>query len=334
MKVGLVGAGRIGSKHAEVVAAHAAVTALMVADDDPRRAEDLARSLPGSPTAEDLETLLGTADALVIATPTPSHADLVTRAVRAGISVFCEKPLADSLERTREVVALVAASDVMVQVGFQRRFDAGYAAARRALQSGDVGDVRRLHALSADPAPPPEQFIASSGGIFRDLSIHDFDALRWLTGLEVEQVFAVGSNRGPSWFSEHGDVDEAAAIVTFTDGTLATVQASRFNGAGYDVRLELAGTSGTVSVGHAERAPVRSMEPGSLPNPEPWQYFWDRFQPAYEAELRAFLDAAASGGPSPCSAADALEALLIAEAADLSRREARPVTVAEVRQRA
>lgn len=333
MKLGLVGAGRIGSRHARTLVGAATVTELLVADDDPTRAGELAAALGSGVRAVSLDELFAAVAAVVIATPTPSHDALLRRATAAGLPAFCEKPLADSLPRTRELVAVLAERGVPVQVGFQRRFDPGYLAARQALNSGQLGELRRIHAISCDPSPPPREFLASSGGLFRDLSIHDFDAVRWLSGQEVEQVYAVGVNRGPSWFGEIDDVDEAVALLTLADGTLVTVQGSRFNGAGYDVRMELAGTAGTLAVGLADATPVQSAEAATtFPRGPAWEQFWDRFQPAYQAELVAFTELAAGRLPSSCTPEDALEALYVAAAADLSRRENRPVRVAEVRE--
>lgn len=310
MRVGLLGLGRIGAFHAATLAAHPLVDELIVSD--PVRTSPHGR--PGDPF---------TADALVIATPTETHAELLTRACRLGIRVFCEKPVAPTVEETAEVLA--AAKGALVQIGFQRRFDPGYLAAAEALRGGELGELHRVHLITADPAPPPAEYIATSGGIFRDCHIHDFDILRWVTGREVAEVFAAGANRGAGFFAEAGDVDNSAALLTLDDGTLATVQGSRYNGAGYDVRMELAGSKGTHVVGLSRRAPLRSTE-GLDPDEEPWPDFVTRFRQAYVNELDAFLRSTSS----PCPIEDALAALYVAEAAELSRRERRPVKITEV----
>ncbi|WP_219504956.1 Gfo/Idh/MocA family protein [Nonomuraea ceibae] len=312
MRVGLLGLGRIGAFHAATLAAHPLVDDLVVAD--PVRTSPHGR--PGDPFE---------ADAVVIATPTGTHAALLREACRRGVPAFCEKPVAAGVKETAEV--LEAARGHRVQIGFQRRFDAGYAAARAALRAGELGELHRVHLITADPAPPPAAYIPQSGGIYRDCHIHDFDILRWVTGREVVSVYATGANRGAAFFAEAGDVDTSAALLTLDDGTLATVQGSRYNGAGYDVRMELAGTRGTRAVGLGPRAPLSSAE-GLQPHGEPWPDFVTRFADAYAAELDAFL----RGAPGLCPIEDALEALYVAEAAELSRRERRPVEVAEVRE--
>lgn len=332
MRIGFLGVGRIGASHAAVLARHHEVTSLVLGDADPARAAALADQF-GAEAVDTAEAVLSAdVDAIVIATATDSHAALIVKGVEAGLPVFCEKPVALDVAGTLRVRDAVAASGVAVQVGFQRRFDAGYAAAREAVRSGRLGGVRRLHAVTADPAPPPEAYIPVSGGIHRDCLVHDFDIIRWVTGLDFVDVTAIGANRGAAFFGEHGDVDETVLIATLEDGTLATLQGSRYNGAGYDVRLEIAGTDGTLAVGLDDRAPLASAEPGvSFPNADAYPSFWERFAPAYAAEMDAFLSVVRDGAPSPCTVPDALEALYVAEAATRSLAEGRRVEIAQVR---
>lgn len=332
MRVGLAGVGRIGTMHARLLAAHSAVDELLICDPVPGRTALLADEL-GAKADDNVQAFTDAElDAVVIATSTASHADLVETFCRSGVAVFCEKPVAMDVARTLEVARTQASTGTLVHVGFQRRFDPGYAELSRRVRNGELGEIRRMHLVSADPTPPPAAFIATSGGIFRDLLIHDFDQLRWITGQEATQVWATGSNRGAPYFGEAGDVDEAAVVVTMADGTIATVQGSRYNGAGYDVRVEVAGTLGTSAAGLGARWPGGSTEPGDawVTGP-PWSMFSDRFAVAYAAELTAFLALAESKGSSPCTVLDGYEALLIAEAADLSARTGRVVSLTEVR---
>ncbi|KAB2368859.1 Gfo/Idh/MocA family protein [Actinomadura montaniterrae] len=331
MRVGLLGAGRIGAWHARFLSGHPAVGELVIGDADARRAEALAGPL-GARAADPGAVLAAGPDAVLIATPTSTHADLLVRACEAGVPAFCEKPVAPDLRTTLEVRDRVAKTGVPVHIGFQRRFDAGYAAARQAVLDGRLGDLHRVHLVTADPAPPPAEYVASSGGIFRDCHIHDFDILRWVTGREVESVTAVGANRGDGYFADARDVDTSAAVLVLDDGTIATMQGSRYNGAGYDVRMELSGTAGTWVVGLDERAALRSAEPGvDWPSGDAWTNFWDRFEPAYASEIGTFLDMARGHADSPCTVDEALEALLIAEAATVSLHEERRVRTAELR---
>ena len=331
MKIGLAGAGRIGTMHAEVLAANPDVTELLLYDVAAERCAEVAGRFGATPVSGLDAFLDADLDGVVIATATGSHADLIRRAVERDIPVFCEKPVAIDRDQTEAVRELVEASGVPVQVGFHRRFDPGYLAARAALARGDLGALRRVHLVSADPAPPAESFIRTSGGIFRDLLIHDFDILRFVTGREVTSVYAIGANRGASFFREANDVDEVTTLLVLDDETLVTAHASRYNGAGYDIRMELAGTEGTTVVGLADNSPLSSAEPGvDFPRGPSWQLFSERFTAAYAAEIRAFIEMAGGRRESPCTVREALNAANIAEAADLSLHEHRLVNLHEI----
>lgn len=332
MRVALIGAGRIGGLHAATLRDLPQVESLVIADANTELARSVAASV-GAQTAASVEAAFKLdLDAVVIAAATSAHAELIHLALDARLPVFCEKPVASDIRGTREVIAHLEASGVPLQVGFQRRFDLGHRAVRAAVRSGRLGWLHTLRACTSDPAPPSASYLPGSGGIFRDCSVHDFDAIRWVTGREVAAVYATGANKGDACFADAGDVDTAAALLTLDDGTLATVTATRYNGAGYDVRLEACGSEDSVAAGLCARTPLRSVEPAATAQPDrPYQGFTDRFHDAYVAELRAFTDLAAGRVENPCTAEEALEAMLVAEAADLSRREGRPVRVEEVR---
>jgi len=332
-RLGLAGVGRIGRMHAETLGTLTGVDELLVADAVPGRAREVAGTL-GATAVEDVAGLFEAGiDGLVVAAPTDAHAELVLRAAEAGVPVFCEKPLAAGIEQNVQVAQRIAELGGRVQIGFQRRFDAGYAAAREAVSGGRLGRVHTLRGLTADPAPPPAEYIKTSGGIFRDCSVHDFDAIRWVTGREIVEAQAIGSDRGAPFFREYGDVDSAAALLRLDDDALALVSATRYNGAGYDVRLEVHGSLGSLAAGLDERLPLPSAEPGVSWSGEdhPYAGFMERFHDAYIAELAAFVRFAAGEIDNPCTVHDALEALYVAEACELSRREHRPVEIAEVR---
>lgn len=332
MRIGLAGCGRIGLMHADVLREMGDVKELVVADLDPARATAVAARLDVS-VAASFEDLLGTGpDGVVIATATDSHAELVKQAVAAGVPTFCEKPVAADIDGTLDVIGSIAGSDVPVQVGFQRRFDPGYRAVRQMVLSGRLGWLHSIRSVTSDVTPPPEEFIARAGGLFRDCLVHDFDSIRWVTGREITSVYAKGSNAGADFFAEHGDVDTAAALLTLDDGTLATVSSTRYNGAGHDVRLEVMGEKGSVAAGLDDHTALESAEEGvTFPSGPTHPTFVERFARAYRAEMEAFLALARDRGPSECSPQDALEAFYVAEAAELSRRENRPVDVSEVR---
>ncbi|MEV5505202.1 Gfo/Idh/MocA family protein [Streptomyces orinoci] len=335
MRIALLGAGRIGSFHARTLSRMPEVAELLVADADPARAEALAGQTGGRAAGEVGRALESGVDAVVIATATAAHAELIGRAAAAGLPVFCEKPIAVDLPGTVRALRQVAAAGTLLQIGFQRRFDAGYLAAREALRSGRLGRVHTIRTVTSDPAPPPAEFLPLSGGLFRDCMVHDFDAVRWLTGREVTEVYARGSAGGAPCFRETGDVDTATALLTLDDGTLVGATATRYNGAGYDVRTELCGERDQWVVGLDDRTPVTSAEPGGPGAPRrPWTGFLERFAGAYRAELAAFVSAVHGARNSPCPGDEGLRALLVAEACELSRRENRPVSTAEVAGRA
>jgi myo-inositol 2-dehydrogenase/D-chiro-inositol 1-dehydrogenase len=327
----VVGVGRIGAFHARTIAGLDPVTALSVADADVGRAERLAREL-GARSVETPEQLVDAGvDALVVATSTPAHAPTLALAANAGLPAFCEKPVALELATLDAVRDQVRRSGILVQVGFQRRFDPGYRAARDGVVSGEIGTLLVVRAATHDPAPPAPEYIASSGGIFRDLHIHDFDAIRFVTGREVDVVYAEGAVRESSWFEEHGDVDTAAAVLRLDDGTLGVLTGSRRDALGYDVRLEVFGTGDSISVGTDPRSPLRSVEPSADPvGALPYAGFLERFSAAYRAEVAAFVASVVEGGPSLCPLEEARAALAVALAADRSRAERRPVAVEEV----
>ncbi|BDH06876.1 Gfo/Idh/MocA family protein [Streptomyces seoulensis] len=331
MRIGVIGTGRIGTIHANTLSRHREVGSLILTDSDPLRAQELAHRLGETAAPSVEEVFHWGVDAVVITTATAAHAELIGRAARSGLPVFCEKPIALDLPGTLHALAEVAAARTVLQMGFQRRFDAGYVGAREAVRSGRLGRLHTVRALTSDQSPPPPEWLPLSGGLFRDTLIHDFDVLRWVTGREVVDVYATGSDAGPPMFREAGDVDTGAALLTLDDGTLATATATRLNGAGYDVRMELAGELDTVVVGLDDRTPIASTEPtGPPPADRPWPGFLERFGTAYESELCAFVDVVRGERANPCDGWQALQALRIAEACEISRRERRAVALAEV----
>lgn len=339
MRIGLTGLGRIGAFHADTLLGLPAVGTLVVNDARPETARDVAarmrtahpdKEIEVADTADEL--LAAHLDGLVIATATGAHAEWIRRGIASGTPTFCEKPVAGTLEETIELARLEADSDTPVHIGHQRRFDAGFRRAREAVASGDLGFVHTIRANTHDQSPPPAEFIATSGGIFRDCGVHDFDAIRFVTGREVASVYATGSNKGADYFTAAGDVDTGAAVLTLDDETLVLMSTTRYNGGGHDVRMEVMGERGTIGVGLDHSLAMSSAEPGTdFPHgPQRWS-FMERFLPAYQAELTAFFDVAAGRSESPCTIADALAAFRTAEACELSRAERRPVTLTEIK---
>ena len=330
MKIALLGAGRIGQLHGRLVGSQPDVSDVIVADIDASRAREAAEAIHGR-MADSPEEALDAADAAIVAASTDAHPALVSMAIDRGLPVFCEKPLALELDVTTELVRRIEETSAVVQVGFQRRFDPAYVEARHLVESGKLGTVYLVRLIAHDHEPPPDAYIPVSGGLFRDSSIHDFDALRWVTGLEVEELYAAGSVRGFPIFERYDDVDTGAVVLRMTDGTLAILGQTRHDPRGYDIRMEVIGSKDAVAVGLGANTPLRSLETDAPPMPGPaWTTFLTRFEPAYRAELLEFLRVARGETPSPCTAHDGLEAMRISVAASRSRIEHRPIRMAEV----
>ncbi len=337
MRIGVVGAGRMGADHARVAAELEQVHEVVIADQDADRALDVAASCAGGRVGTVSQMLSGEVDALIVAAPTPLHAALITDACEAGIPVLCEKPLAHSLDAAWDVVRAAERTGMHVQIGFQRRYDTGFRAARRALHDGDVGELLMVKAGTHDPAPPPLAYLRDSGGVFRDMLIHDFDALRYVTGEDVVSVQTTGAVLVDDEIGRMGDADTVIVTMQLRSGALAILTGCRLDPRGYDVRMELFGTRDSVAVGVDARVPLRSLEAdGVLRADQPgWDFFLDRFAAAYRAELAAFVGSVAAGsGPDEdaCTARDGLEAMLLAEAATRSFTSGARVSVDAVRE--
>jgi myo-inositol 2-dehydrogenase/D-chiro-inositol 1-dehydrogenase len=333
MRLGLIGLGRIGAFHAGTLSHLDEVESLVVTDAVPAVTASVAERF-GAKSADSPEALIGSGvDGIVIAAATDAHTALIRAGVDAGIPVFCEKPLSALVEDAVAIADHVNASGVPVQVGYPRRFDPAYLAARSAVAAGELGWVHTVRSTTLDPAPPPRAYVAVSGGIFRDCSVHDFDTVRWVTGREVVEVYATGSARGDGFFAELGDVATAQTVLTFDDGATAVVSNTRYNPRGHDVRLELHGTLDSVAAGWTDSTPLRNLErDAGWPSGKPWTFFMDRLVDAFRAELTAFTEVVAGTRPTPCSVDDALAVAWIAEAATLSLHQHRPVQTAEVQQ--
>jgi myo-inositol 2-dehydrogenase/D-chiro-inositol 1-dehydrogenase len=334
--LGVIGLGRIGAFHTETLSGLTGLDGLIVTDE---RA-DVARAVAtkyGVTAVDTVEELLSAGiDGVVVAAATPAHAELVLAAVGRGIPTFCEKPIASTAIESARVAEAILASGVPVQVGYQRRYDAAFAAAKRAVDDGSLGTLHTVRSTTMDPAPPPMDYIKGSGGIFRDCAVHDFDVVNWITGQHAVEVYATGTVQGDPLFAEYDDVDTAAVIVKFDGGALGVVSNARYNARGYDCRLEVHGFEDSVAAGWDQGVPIRNTDPrfGSpedFPTGPSHGFFMDRFTDAFRAELAAFVEVAKGGPVQGATVADAVEVAWLAEAATESLRRGTPVTIAEVR---
>ena len=331
VRIGVVGVGRLGSFHAQTLADQTTVTEVVVTDPLLERAEAVAADVGGS-VAPDALSMLGSIDAMVVAAATNVHAEMMLLAAEAGIPIFCEKPITLDLESTDEAIALVEAAGIPLQVGFQRRFDAGYRAARDMARAREFGEIYLVRATSLDPEPSPERFVRTSGDLFLDLLIHDFDAIRFVTGQEIEEVFAAGTAGFPAFdvYARNDDAGIAVGTLRLSGGAQASFAATRHNPNGYDVRMEIHGSSGGIAVGWDNRMPLAPISLDTPPPPgPPYRDFLDRFAPAYRAEMCAFVDLVLGRAPNPCPPEDARAAFVAALAAGRSAAEGRPVQISE-----
>jgi myo-inositol 2-dehydrogenase / D-chiro-inositol 1-dehydrogenase len=331
LQIAVIGVGRIGRLHAELLARRIPGAALgPVYDAYDVTSRDVATEF-GVPAAASVEEILdGDADAVAICSSADSHADLMIAAARAGKAIFCEKPVSLELEELDRALAAVDASGVPFQIGFNRRFDPAHASVRAAVAAGTVGDPHLVRISSRDPAPPPMEYVRTSGGMFLDMTIHDFDMARFITGSEVVDVFARGAVRVAPAFAGAGDVDTAVVTLVHESGCLTAIDNSRRAAYGFDQRVEVFGSEGMAASENplAHTGVVRTATGTSQP-PLPY-FFLERYLPSYEYEWQAFVSAIRGGTPTAPAVPDARAPLVIGLAAWRSLREQRPVRVEEI----
>ena len=327
LRIGLLGAGRIGKVHAGAVLANPATTLVAVAD-----AIDAAARAIADPVGAGVRTIeeiiaADDIDAVVICTPTDMHSDLIEQAARAGKAIFCEKPIDLSVERVKACLAVVAETNALLMVGFNRRFDPSFAEVHRRIAAGEIGDVEMVQITSRDPGPPTSEYISRSGGLFRDMTIHDFDMARFMLGEEPTSVFATASVLVDPEIGTLGDVDSAAVVLRTASGKMAMISNSRRATYGYDQRLEVHGSLGLISAENTRTNTVTVATGEGYTSAPLHAFFMTRYTESYAAEIAAFV-AAASGMASPSPTGDdGLRALVLAEAAVRSFAEGRAIEI-------
>jgi myo-inositol 2-dehydrogenase / D-chiro-inositol 1-dehydrogenase len=332
VRVAVLGAGRIGSFRARVLSELPEVDEVIVGNRTIERAEKLAREVGGTAGTID-EAIDSAPDAVFVSLATELHAEALHRCIDAGLPIFCEKPIALTLPDTAKVIEHADRAGNLLQIAFQRRLDPDYLQAYREITDGSLGTLYSIRITAHDAEPAPEEFIASSGGTYRDLHIHDFDLARWLTGLEVEQVYAVGSVRGFDRYAKFDDVDNTAILMNMSDGLPVIITGTRHNPRGHDFRLEVFGSEDSLSVGDNSVSQPRSVEPDTAtPSKGPYRDFIERFGESLRRETIAFIEVMRGKRENPSPPASAMEALRVAVACEASRKEGRPVRVAEIQE--
>ena len=335
LRIGIIGAGRIGRVHAETLAFRVPLaTPSAIADVNADAAREVAQQcrIPRVLQGSDDIFRDPAIDAVLICSPTETHADLVIDAAHAGKHIFCEKPIDHSLSKIDLALNEVKKSGVKLQVGFNRRFDANFARVREAITKGEIGTPHLMHIVSRDPAPPPISYIKASGGIFLDMTIHDFDMARFLAGEEVESVYAAGAVRVDPEIGKAGDLDTALIVLHFKSGMIGTIDNSRQAVYGYDQRVEILGSKGSIATENRYPNQAIVSTASAIQRDLPLNFFMDRYAESFENELRAFVEAVLYDKPVPVTGSDGRAAVIMGLAARKSFEQRRPVQLEEVAQ--
>ncbi len=333
VRIGLIGAGRIGALHARLLTTRVSgVRVVGVSDINTSAAEAVARENGVEIVEQDAAALIGRddLDAVLICSATHVHEEQVCSAAEAGKHIFCEKPLAFELAAIDRMEAAVQKNGVLLQVGFNRRFDSVFARVRAGIEAGEVGELHTLRVISRDPEPPPIEYVRNSGGLFVDMTIHDFDMVRFLSGSEVEEVYTMADCKVDPKIGATGDVDTAVIMLRFVDGVIATIENSRQAVYGYDQRVEAFGSCGSINTDNVYPNTATVATASAVQRDLPLRFFLERYTESYVNELNAFVAAVRNGEASPVGIQDGRAPVILGEAALRSYREKRPVKISEL----
>lgn len=333
LRIGLLGAGRIGQVHARTIVQRVAGASLVaIADPVLDAAQQLATRYQIATVSADCMRIISDPgiDAVLICTPTDTHAGYIMAAAAHGKHIFCEKPVALDLAQTDQALAAVNAAGVTLQIGFNRRFDANFMRIQHAVATGQIGTPKIVHIISRDPAPPPISYIKSSGGIFLDMTIHDWDVARFLVGSDIDEVYVQGGVTVDPAIGEAGDIDTHVTMLRFANGVIGTIDNCRQAVYGYDQRAEVFGSAGSIQTDNNYPNSAVLSTAGAVQRDLPLNFFMERYTEAYAAEVAAFVDAVNTGTPVRASGDDARKALIAGLAAWQSYRTGRPVKLAAI----
>jgi myo-inositol 2-dehydrogenase/D-chiro-inositol 1-dehydrogenase len=330
VRIGILGAGRIGKAHAAAISATTGAEFIAVAEPFAEAAKAMADQYGCDIRTIDEIAAASDIDGVIICTPTDTHADLIEQFCKAGKAVFCEKPVDLSIKRVQDCLKVVEETNGTLMVGFNRRFDPDFNGVKEAIDAGMIGKVEMVNITSRDPGAPPVEYIERSGGIFRDMTIHDFDVARWLLGEEVTEVQAIGSVLVDEEIGKVGDYDSVNVLMKTASGRQASITNSRRATYGYDQRIEVLGSEGMAQAENHHEDTVQIATADGYKRRPLMNFFMERYMPAYQAEIRAFVAAVEQGITPPTTGEDGLMALVLAEAAVRSAAEGRMVKVSEV----
>jgi len=327
LRIGLLGAGRIGKVHAKAITSHPLSQLVAVSDINTEAAAQLATQYGAQPLSNEAIIADASIDAVLVATSTNTHSELIEAATKAGKAVLCEKPVDLSLARAQACLRATAPNGRPVMIGFNRRFDPNFAALKAAVDRGEIGKSELLSITSFDPAPPPVSYVKVSGGLFRDMMIHDFDMALWIMGATPEKVTAIGSSIVDPEIGAAGDVDTAAVTLRTKAGVLCQIVNSRRATYGYDQRIEAHGSAGMLRAGNMTATTVEHANGQGFTTDPALPFFLERYAAAYRAELDAFIAAVTENAPAYPDGEDGLKALLFADAAETSHRTGQVVKI-------
>lgn len=334
IKVGILGAGRIGKLHAESIAYHIS-SAEVIAVSDPyidTETEQFMKNLGVKYITKNYKEVIENKeiDAILICSPTPTHSQYSIEAAQAGKHIFCEKPVDLDVDKIKETIKAVEKAGVKFQVGFNRRFDHNFLKVKSLVKDGKVGDIHIVRITSRDPAPPPAEYVKNSGGMFMDMTIHDFDMARYLSGSEVEEVFAYGAVLVDPEIGKAGDIDTAVINLKFANGALGIIENSREAVYGYDQRVEVFGNKGCAAAFNDKPSSAILSTADGVESEKPLWFFLERYMESFTEEKKQFFAAIKNNTEVPVGAIDGLKPVLIAKAALKSLNEGRPVKISEI----
>ncbi len=333
LRIGIVGAGRIGNVHAESITYHIPeAEVVMVTDPYEEGARKLAERFGVPKYSKDYMDIINNkdVDAVLVCSPTPTHAEITIAALKAGKHVFCEKPVHTSIECIKEVQKVAEETGLKLQIGFNRRFDHNHSHVQRLVQDGTLGNVELIKITSRDPEPPSPEYAASSGGLYIDMMIHDFDMAMFLAGCDVTEVYAMGTSLVDKRIGEAGDVDTAIVTLTFANGALGVIDNSRRAAYGYDQRVEVFGSLGMAADENDGDSTVRVSTAAGVVSDKPQFFFLERYMQSFTEEMRQFIRAIRENTEVPVGIHAGLMSVVLAKAAKKSLDEHRPVKVSEI----
>lgn len=329
IRIGIIGMGRIGKIHLENLSTKISGVEVLAVVNPSEKGQEFAKKFGVPLTSNDVNIIFKNSeiDAVLICSPSDTHADYAIRAAETGKAIFCEKPIDMSLNRATQVIEKVKEYNVPMMVAFNRRFDPDFAKVKTLVSEGKIENVQSLHIISRDPGPPPIDYIKQSGGLFKDMTIHDFDMARFIMGCEVTEVFATGSCMVDSAIGAAGDIDTAMIILRFENGATAVIENSRKAVYGYDQRLEVFGSNGVLKIENPLMTNVSGSDHKGTLTDVNLNFFIDRYETSYLVEMKAFIDALANKTEMPVSGSDGVKAIVLADAAYTSLKENRPIKV-------